>query len=82
MQCGTPVISANTTSLPEIIENAGILLPPTDVDAWCQAMLTISRSATERNILRERGIERSTFFSWQKFIDATISAYNFACNNA
>ena len=75
MQCGTPVIASNTTSIPEVVGDAGLLLPPTEPDAWCQAMLQISRQETLRAELRQKSLERCKLFSWQRFIDETLRGY-------
>jgi len=80
MQCGTPVISSNTTSLPEVVGKAGILLDPFDIEAWCQAMISLSDNLNERNCLREQGIARAALFTWEKFIETTQAGYAFACN--
>jgi glycosyltransferase involved in cell wall biosynthesis len=75
MQCGTPVISSNTTSMPEVIGDAGLLLPPTDHDGWCQAMLRIIREPGLRAELAHRSLARAKLFSWQRFIDETLNGY-------
>ena len=75
MQCGVPVIASNATSIPEVVGNAGILLPPTDVDGWCQAMLRVSRDEKLRAEMAAKSIERAKFFSWERCIEATIRGY-------
>jgi glycosyltransferase involved in cell wall biosynthesis len=75
MQCGVPVISSNTTSMPEVVGDAGILLPPTDVASWCQAMLRLSRDEKLRMEMVVKSIERAKLFSWERFIEATIRGY-------
>jgi glycosyltransferase involved in cell wall biosynthesis len=75
MQCGTPVIASNTTSIPEVVGDAGILLPPTEQDVWCQAMLRISRDAGLRQELRQKSLSRARLFSWQRFIDEILRGY-------
>jgi glycosyltransferase involved in cell wall biosynthesis len=75
MQCGTPVICSNTTSLPEVVGDAGILVNPTDVEAICQAMLTIYRNCRFREELRQKSIQRAKLFSWEKFSKDTYDVY-------
>jgi glycosyltransferase involved in cell wall biosynthesis len=75
MQCGAPVISSNTTSMPEVVGDAGILLPPTDVEGWCAAMLKISRDEKLRAELAAKSVARAKLFSWERFIEATIHGY-------
>jgi glycosyltransferase involved in cell wall biosynthesis len=75
MQCGTPVISSNTTSLPEVVGEAGILLDPHDQDAWCAAMLRVLREQDLAAALRQKSLARAKLFSWQRFIDETLKGY-------
>src|SRR4029079_4127564 len=54
MQCGTPVIASNATSLPEVVGDAGILLDPTDEDGLCRAVLDLYRNERlRRDMSRE-----------------------------
>ena len=76
MQCGCPVISANTSSLPEVVGEAGLLVSPTDSDALCSAMLEISRNSDSRSKYAQDSIDRAALFSWQKTVDATLRIYN------
>jgi glycosyltransferase involved in cell wall biosynthesis len=75
MQCGVPVISSNTTSMPEVVGDAGILLSPTDVHGWCQTMLKVSRDEKLRVEMAAKSIARAKLFSWERFIEATIRGY-------
>ena len=75
MQCGVPVIASNTTSIPEVIGTAGLLLPPTDRDEWCHAMIKIANDAGLRLELAQRSVQRAKLFSWQRFIDETLRGY-------
>jgi glycosyltransferase involved in cell wall biosynthesis len=78
MQCGTPVISSNTTSMPEVIGDAGLLVPPQDQDAWCQAMLELARQPALRETFRKKSLQRARLFTWQKFLDQTLLGYRTA----
>jgi len=75
MQCGTPAITSNTTSLPEVVGDAGIMINPTDLDALCDAMLSIYKSPFLREDLSRRSLERANKFSWEKCAQATVDAY-------
>ena len=66
MACGVPVIVSNTSSLPEVVGDAGILLDPHDTDGLCAAMRGILTNAAMRNELAARGLERSRRFSWDQ----------------
>ncbi|MCF6245784.1 MAG: glycosyltransferase family 4 protein [Desulfobacula sp.] len=81
MQCGTPVITSDRSSLPEVVGDAGIIIDPEDEDALCQAMINIVKNNKLRAELSKKGIERSKIFSWKKCADETIEAYRFALDN-
>lgn len=66
MQCGAPVVTSNTTSLPEVVGDAGIMLSPTDEDALCGVMSEIYRSKELRDRYSRVGLERAKQFSWQR----------------
>ena len=74
MQCGTPVISSNRSSLPEVVGDAGILLDPSDSDAWSQAMCILYNDKNKREELSQKGIERAKTFSWDKTAQNIIQA--------
>jgi glycosyltransferase involved in cell wall biosynthesis len=75
MQCGTPVITSNTSSLPEVIGDAGIMINPTDSDELCQAMLDLINNADLRNRLSQKGRDRAQQFSWSKCAQETVEIY-------
>jgi glycosyltransferase involved in cell wall biosynthesis len=75
MQCGTPVISSNSTSLPEVVGDAGILVDPKDQDQLCQAMLDILTDESLRENLKHKGLERAKQFSWEKCANETVEIY-------
>lgn len=81
MQCGTPVIASNTTSLPEVIGAAGLMVDPRDEEALCQAMLTITQEVGLRSELGRRGLERAAEFSWQKCAEETARVYHAAARH-
>jgi glycosyltransferase involved in cell wall biosynthesis len=65
MQCGTPVICSNTSSLPEVAGDAALLVDPLDVDALAQAMMSLLDDEGLRRTLVERGHTQAQKFSWQ-----------------
>lgn len=66
MQCDTPVICSNTTSMPEIAGTAGMLVDPFDVNDIAKAMLELYKDPVLRDQLIQNGKHRKTFFSWDK----------------
>ena len=75
MACGAPVVSSDRTSLPELVEGAGLLADPEDEAALagaCERVLGEPALAAE---LRERGLERAAAYSWEACAEATMNAY-------
>jgi glycosyltransferase involved in cell wall biosynthesis len=75
MQCGTPVITSNNSSLPEVAGHAAIMIDPRDGDGLCQSMLNLYKSHDLREKLSAASIERAKRFSWDKTTRETIDAY-------
>lgn len=75
MACGTPVVSSDTSSLPEVVGNAGPLLPPTDVLRWKEALTRITTDATVRAELRQRGLRQAAPFTWGNTARQTYAVY-------
>jgi glycosyltransferase involved in cell wall biosynthesis len=78
MQCGTPVITSNTSSLPEVVGEAGIMVDPTDEDAICQSLLDVYRDAGLRAQMSRDSLDRARQFSWDRCVRETIAAYKTA----
>jgi glycosyltransferase involved in cell wall biosynthesis len=76
IQCGTPVISSNASSLPEVLGDAGRLIDPKDLNALSQSMADIFKDDQLRKTMSLRGIERSALFSWEKTTEAYIQIFN------
>jgi glycosyltransferase involved in cell wall biosynthesis len=75
MQCGTPVITSNTSSLPEVVGDAGIMLDPRDIDGLCQAIVRMTTDHELRDDLAQRALKRAELFSWERCVQETIAAY-------
>jgi glycosyltransferase involved in cell wall biosynthesis len=75
MACGTPVITTAISSLPEIVGDAGILVPPGDEHALTGAMAEVLRDSTLSNQLRTRGLQRSEYFTWERTARETMKVY-------
>jgi alpha-1,3-rhamnosyl/mannosyltransferase len=72
---GCPVIAAATTALPEVVDEAGVLVDPDDPDAWAGSMLALLDDAARREWLREAGIARTAMFRWSSSADQLRRAY-------
>jgi glycosyltransferase involved in cell wall biosynthesis len=71
MACGTPVITSNLSSLPEVAGDAAILIDPYRVEEITDAMQAIANDVGLRSHLSQLGLQRATQFSWQKTGQAT-----------
>ena len=76
MQCGCPVISSNTSSMPEVVGDAGFLVSPTDCDTLCMAIYQLYQDAALRTDRSRKSIERASLFSWEKTLSETIDIYH------
>ena len=75
MACGTPVISSNASSLPEVIGDAGILVEPRDVGGFAQAMTRVLEHDALRQELRAKGIKQAARFTWERAAQETLRVY-------
>ena len=75
MACGTPVITSNVSSLPEIAGDAALLVDPYDVDAIAGAMLQVFADRSLRETLIARGRERVRQFSWAESVARVRAVY-------
>ncbi len=64
MACGTPVVTANTTALPEVSGDAALLVDPTSVKQISDAMEQVVSDTSLRQQLREKGLAQAAEFSW------------------
>ena len=81
MSCGTPVISSNTTSLPEVVGDASLSINPYDVDEISDAILRVLMDKALREKLIFKGIVRSNKLNWNTTARKTIRAYNSIIQN-
>jgi glycosyltransferase involved in cell wall biosynthesis len=71
MACGTPVITSNAASMPEVAGDAAMLVDPMDVQAIATALTAVIQDDRLRQQLRDRGLARAAEFSWEKTADRT-----------
>jgi glycosyltransferase involved in cell wall biosynthesis len=75
MTLGAPVISSNTTSIPEIVGDAALLIDPFDDDQLFDAMLALASDPCRRNELALKGTQRSKLFSWDRAAGEVLTVY-------
>jgi glycosyltransferase involved in cell wall biosynthesis len=66
MACGTPVVTANVSAMPETAGDAALLVDPTSVEQIAEAIEQIVNNSNLRTQLKDRGLIRAARFSWQK----------------
>jgi glycosyltransferase involved in cell wall biosynthesis len=66
MACGVPVVCSNSSSLPEVVGDAGILVSPYDIDALSDALASLLDDPVRRRELAERGLKRARQFTWER----------------
>ncbi|HAZ16541.1 MAG: hypothetical protein A3H59_01435 [Candidatus Jacksonbacteria bacterium RIFCSPLOWO2_02_FULL_43_9] len=66
MAGGTPVIASNTTSIPEVVDNAGLLISPYQPLQWLKAIQELHNDTALRNELMCKGTERARQFTWER----------------
>ncbi len=75
MASGVPTIASHATSLPEVVGDGGVLLPPDDADLWSRTIERLLDSSQERAVLAERGLARAATFSWRTTALETAAVY-------
>jgi glycosyltransferase involved in cell wall biosynthesis len=75
MACGTPVVTSTTSSLPEVVGQAGLLVEPTDVEALTAALQRVLQDAALRVQMRTAGLAQAAHFSWLGTASSTVGSY-------
>lgn len=75
MACGVPVITSNTSSLPEVVGDAAIKVDPSDIDGLAETIKKLYFDPSKRNEMVEKGILQAKKFSLEKFALKTLEAY-------
>jgi glycosyltransferase involved in cell wall biosynthesis len=75
LACGTPVVTSNVSSLPEIVGEAGILVDPHDVAGLSAAIAKVLSDPNLSRSLARQGQERASGFSWHRTASETIAVY-------
>lgn len=75
MACGTPVITSNTSSMPEIGGREAILVDPENADEIAEKMLQLEKDDTFYRKQEEIGLKRAKLFSWQQTAEQLLTVY-------
>ncbi|MFN7981068.1 MAG: glycosyltransferase family 1 protein [Vicinamibacterales bacterium] len=75
MTVGVPVIAANAGALPEVGEDAVLLVPPTDPREMADAIARLLDDRALASRCAERGVKRASHYSWERTAETTLDAY-------
>jgi glycosyltransferase involved in cell wall biosynthesis len=75
MACGTPVIAARSSSIPEVVGDASVVIDPDDEPAWIDAIERVLDDEQHAAALREAGSQRARLFSWRRTAEETARVY-------
>jgi glycosyltransferase involved in cell wall biosynthesis len=75
MACGTPVVTSNTTSLPEVVGDAGLMFNPHRVDELVTKLYEVLSYQNLQRKLIKRGLKRSQLFTWEQAAALTRQVY-------
>jgi glycosyltransferase involved in cell wall biosynthesis len=81
MACGVPVVASNTTSIPEIVDDAGLLCGPDDIDGIVKNLSLVIKNKNVRDDLIRKGLRRSNEFSWEKCARETLTVIESVINS-
>ena len=75
MACGTPVVTSNVTSLPEVVGDAAVTVDPQNVEEIARAIHRVLTTEQLKKELRERGLKRCTMFSDRRMAEQALEVY-------
>jgi len=75
LACGTPVVGSDTSSIPEVVGSAGVLLPPDDAEGMAGALIQLATDEGFRAELSRRALAQAARFSWARAARETLAAY-------
>ena len=75
MACGCPVACSDSTSLPEVAGDAGALFDPRKPDQIAETVWSVWDNEARRREMREKGHDRTRFFTWDETVRKTIEVY-------
>ncbi|MEO0077059.1 MAG: glycosyltransferase family 1 protein [candidate division WOR-3 bacterium] len=81
MACGTPVITSNISSLPEVAGDAAVLVNPYSVSEIANAIKEVLSNEKERQLMVERGLENVKRFNWEKAAQKVIEVFEEVYNS-
>ena len=75
MACGTPVVTSNVSSLPEVAGDAAVLVDPHSVEDIAAGICRVMTDSALRARLSEKGVKWAKTFTWERAATQTVDAY-------
>lgn len=75
MKCGVPVISSNSSSLPEVVGSAGTLIDPKNKELWVKSIVDVLKNGEKQILMKADGLKQADKFSWEKCARETLEVY-------
>jgi glycosyltransferase involved in cell wall biosynthesis len=75
MSCGVPVITSNTSSMPEVAGDAALIIDPFKSEQITEALIQLTSDLPLRNRLIEKGLKQSAKFSWKAMVKDVLEIY-------
>lgn len=75
MACGVPVMTSNTSSMPEVAGDAAFYVDPFSVEDICRGLMEINANSFPRDLYIEKGLGRTKLFSWEKAAKKILAIY-------
>lgn len=82
MSCGTPVVTSDRTSIPEVVGDAALRVNPESSESIAEGLKRVLSDPALRSSLRERGLARAATFTWKRTAAETLGAYRSALQHA
>lgn len=76
MQCGTPIITSNTSAMPEIAGEGAVLIDPTQIEEIAEKIVSLLSNTKMRAQVITYGLERVKLFSWKQTAEQVLGVYN------
>jgi glycosyltransferase involved in cell wall biosynthesis len=76
MSCGAPTVVSDAASLPEVVGDAGLKVPPLDVELWVEALRLVLEDPERRTRMIQRGLVHASGFSLDRMARETLAVYH------
>ena len=82
MACGVPVVASNVSSIPEVVEDAAILVNPNNIAEMSQHILDLLQNRSLRDRMVKKGLEQIKKFTWTKTAHAMMEVFDRVGSNS